>query len=81
MGARRCGVWAGEVGDRGFRCGDGCIAGWFTVGPSPHGSLTFATMDDVTAIHHVVDCGFFLMLWVSVLAGGAGVVGIGAKTM
>ena len=47
----------------------------------PNGMFAFAAMDDGASTEHVVDCGVGSMFGVSVLAGGAGVVGIGAKSM
>ena len=78
------GSGSGEIRDCaiiGSGCSNGGVAGGFRFRASPNGSFTFALVNDVAATHHVVNCGFFFMVGVSVLARGTGVVGIGAESM
>ena len=47
----------------------------------PNGTFAFAAMDYVASTEHVADGGVCAMFGVPVLAGGAGVIGIGAVSV
>ena len=51
------------------------------LGACPDCSFSLSAVDDVATTHHVVYRGFVLVVRMLVLACGAGVVGIGAKSM